>query len=219
MLAKTAHSVHPLPHLLCVSLLFCLSLSPALAEPEETRPEIISGIPVVQESGTLVINGKKIALWGISPLAPDQQCWQGETAWCCGEQAITVLRHIVEGRMVECVVQAKPEDGPILAQCYRRRGRHHRKRDIAAQLVRHGWATDQSESSSGAYLAAEEEARYEKRGIWDSRFQTAQDWKDGIQRFVGEEGTGQPAHSLAPEQKDAAPAAEAEVSQDSLEEE
>lgn len=156
-----------------------------LAHAQGPQPEIITGTPLVQESGRVTINGQDIALWGIDTLAPDQQCWQDEAAWCCGEQATMALRHFVEGRLLECKLKSKPESGPALAQCYRQKGRAP-MRDVSELLVRHGWAMDHSEVSGGAYLTAEEEARQEKRGVWDSRFQTAKDWKQGIQRFVGE---------------------------------
>lgn len=156
----------------------------ALAEPPEALTEKLSGVPIVEESGLLILNGQKVSLWGIDTLAPDQKCWQGETSWDCGAQATIALRHFVEERMVECEIVQKPENAPFVARCYRYKGPH--KIDVAGHLVARGWAIDKGEVSAGAYAAAEETAQVEKRGIWDSRFQTPQDWREGVQRFVGE---------------------------------
>lgn len=154
------------------------------AKPAAADPNRLTGVPIVQQSGLMIVSGLRIALWGIDTLAPDQQCWQGDAAWPCGEQATTALRHYVDGRMVECQIQHHVEGAPAVAKCFRMKERV--KKDIAEHMVSHGWALDKGEVSGGAYYAAEEEAVKEKRGVWIGRFQTAQDWREGIQRFVGE---------------------------------
>lgn len=153
---------------------------------QANQPQKIAGVPVVQETGKLIIKGQPIALWGIDSLAPDQQCWQGETSWCCGEHALMALRHYVEGRSVECEIQHQADDqGPAIAKCYRVKGPN--RFDIARNLIANGWALERGETTGGAYFADEQAAQDNKRGVWSGRFQTAQDWKDGVQKFVGEE--------------------------------
>jgi endonuclease YncB( thermonuclease family) len=150
------------------------------------EPDKISGIPVVQGSDTLVINGKKITLWGLESLAPDQQCWQNGMAWGCGEEASTALKHYVDGRMVECQVQHIPTDkSPLIAKCYRFKG--HDLHDIAAHLIKHGWGMDNADITGGIYAGEENEAKEDQVGVWSSRFQTAKNWKEGVQKFVGED--------------------------------
>lgn len=161
------------------------------AEPQKGTSKILSGVPVVQESGCLTLNGKTIELWGIDRLAPDQQCWQGDVAWFCGEQSTIALRHFVEGRILNCEVQQIPDNGPLLARCYRQKGKE--RKDISGILVSHGWAMDKGETSGGAYFAAEEEAKKDKRGIWGSRFQSAEDWKEGVQRYLNDPDHEPPA--------------------------
>lgn len=165
----------------------------------------ISGVPVVQETGVLTIDGQNLVLWGIDTLAPDQQCWQGNVAWFCGEQATIALRHFIEGRFLTCEIQQVPDGNPLLARCYRLKGA--KRKDVSEMLVRHGWALDRGETSGGAYYEAEEEARKDKRGIWGSRFQTAHDWKEGLQRFIND-----PDHEQQPaeEEKDEDAPAEGE---------
>jgi len=181
----------PNRHIIALAFLLAVGFGQALAEEPETAEdsdEIISGVPVVESSNLLTLDGKKISLWGVSPLAPDQQCWQNGTAWDCGEQATLVLRHFVESRTIECHVREKQGDNPIIAQCFRH-GQTHGKRDIAKQLIQTGWALSGKANSLLAppYLEEENKAHAEKSGIWGSHFQTAEDWEQGVQRFVGED--------------------------------
>lgn len=146
----------------------------------------VVGIPVVQEAGVLIINGEVIELWGLDNLASDQQCWQDETAWGCGEASILALRHFVEGRTVSCDVQHEADDdGPVSARCFRINGT--KQHDVAAHLVQNGWALERGETTGGIYFQLEQAAQEQKRGVWSGRFQTAQDWRDGVQRYVGAE--------------------------------
>lgn len=138
----------------------------------------IIGIPVVQDSGTLLINGKKIKLWGIKTLAADQQCWQGDLPWCCGEGATSALKHFIQGKAVKCDLKTQNEDGSISAQCTRRKGLL--KKDLAQHLVKRGLAVSDNE----IYSAPESRAKKHNRGIWSGHFQSAQDWKDGVLRYI-----------------------------------
>ena len=171
---------------------FLFSLSPAYANALKT----ITGVPVVQAAGELVIDGQRIILWGIDSLASDQQCWQGDTAWCCGESSIMALRHYVDGRAVECEVQHYTDEGATLvAKCYRTKGAT--KQDIAAHLVAQGWALERGATTGGLYYHEEQAAQENKRGIWSGRFQSAQDWREGVQRYFGDppEEHNEPAQS------------------------
>lgn len=152
----------------------------------------VTGIAVISDPMHLQINGQMIALWGIDTLAPDQQCWQDGAAWGCGEEALMALKHYADGKMVRCDIQsAADKEGPAFGKCFRLKGQ--KEQDIAEHLVKQGWALDRGVQSGGAYYAAEQDAQNRKRGAWQGRFQTAQDWKEGIQRFVGEEDAAAPA--------------------------
>jgi endonuclease YncB( thermonuclease family) len=184
MFIRAKSFFRPLPTLVLGLLLLPLLAAPACAAEQEQ--DMIVGVPFVQENGLLTINGQKIALWGIDMLAPDQQCWQGDMSWCCGEHAMSALKHYVENRTVECVIRRKAVEGaPALAQCFRLKGPN--RQDIARHLILRGWTVERPQISGGYYFEDEQKAQTGKYGIWSSRFQTAQDWKEGIQRFVGEE--------------------------------
>ncbi len=161
----------------------------------------MTGIPFVQDNGILSINGQQIALWGVDLLAPDQQCWQGDIAWGCGEDAMSALKHYVGNKTVECQIkQSAVNDMPALAQCFRFRG--PKAQDIAEHLILKGWAIERTDVSGGQYYAAEQKAQTGKYGIWSSRFQTAQDWRDGLQRFVGEDPENKGDEDPAPPTED-----------------
>jgi endonuclease YncB( thermonuclease family) len=153
-----------------------------LARADDQGSNEISGIPLVENSGHIMLEGRNIALWGIDTLACDQHCWQNDKPWPCGEEATMVLKHFVEGRPVTCRIMSAPGAGKISAQCFRHKG--EKMQDIARLLVKHGWAMDDDDEPDSKYAEDEEEARKGRRGIWTSRFQTAEDWHSGTQQFI-----------------------------------
>lgn len=161
-----------------IGFLGFFSLSPTMASQQDS--ETLIGVPVIQDSGTLRINGQEINLWGIRPLAPDQQCWEKSASWGCGEAATMALRHFIHGSKLKCTIIKKGTEGNSPQATCMQKGMFHKK-DIAHFLVVKGFALD----ASGAYKIQQMKAKKKKRGIWSGRFQTAQDWKDGIQKFMG----------------------------------
>lgn len=141
-----------------------------------------SGTPAVLPSGVIMIEGHNVTLSGIDPLASDQQCWHESRAWNCGEQALIALRHHIVGHALRCTVKSGSGGSEISAQCFRKTG--DTEDDIARYLVAQGWARDRHGDSGGLYAVDENTARAYRRGIWTSRFQTAEDWKKGIPRYV-----------------------------------
>jgi len=135
--------------------------------------ENIIGVPVIKDSGTLLINGKTLSLWGINTLAPDQQCWENGMSWCCGERATMVLKHFVGGKKIKCKIIEKNK-----VKCLRKK--RFRKKDLSKFLVSKGLALD----ANGYYKKEEQKAKKQRIGIWSGKFQTAKDWKNGIQRFI-----------------------------------
>jgi endonuclease YncB( thermonuclease family) len=173
-----------------VGLLFALG---ALFLPSATHagePRELFGTPMVQDSGLLMLDGQEVRLWGIATLAGDQQCWQNDRAWSCGEQATAALKHHIGGWLVRCQIKDDSGDGRVSAICLREQ--QDKPYDIARYLVAHGWAMDQRDVSGGLYAMEEGEARQKRRGVWTSRFQTAADWRDGIQRYVDYEAAPEP---------------------------
>ena len=162
--------------LLCACLIAASSTAAHAAD-----SAALTGIPMIEDSATFRIDGKRIDLWGVDALAADQQCWRGETAWDCGEQATTTLNHFIDNQQVHCQVKSTEKDR-VFAQCSI--DKNGKITDIAAHMVNQGWAMDRSEISDGLYERDEQAARSHRRGIWTSRFQTAADWKNGVRQFI-----------------------------------
>jgi endonuclease YncB( thermonuclease family) len=160
-------------------LAFLLGFSGATLAAQDDQ---LTGTPAVLPSGLIMIEGKDVALWGIDPLAIDQQCWHEERAWNCGEEALTVLRHFLTGSSARCLIKKDLGAGRYSAQCFRVKG--GKEFDIARYLVGQGWARDHKEDTDGLYSVAQTDARLHRRGIWTSKFQTAEDWKNGVQQYV-----------------------------------
>ncbi len=163
--------------LLLLALLCLLGGESHAADPGE-----IEGIPAVLPSGNIMVGGHKVTLWGIDALANDQKCWHDDRAWNCGEQALISLKHYVNGFDVRCYIKSDEDSAVPAAQCFRMTG--DKPEDIAGYMVDHGWARDKNDMSDSLYADDEDEALQSRRGIWTSRFQTAEDWKNGIPNYV-----------------------------------
>ncbi len=142
----------------------------------------LSGAPTIIDSGTLLINGQKISLWGINSLASDQMCWEGSMAWSCGKEATLALRHFVHGHTVKCELMPQEEKTTTTQKARCIRETTLRKKDLAKFLTQKGLAT----ASDNAYSSAEKNANIFKRGIWSGKFQTAKDWNNGIEQYVNQ---------------------------------
>ena len=142
----------------------------------------LSGTPAVLPSGLIMIEGKDVSLWGIDALANDQKCWHENRAWDCGEEAFMVLRHFLTGNTARCLIKKDLGAGRYSAQCFRVKG--GKENDIARYLVTQGWARDHKADTDGLYAAVQDEARLHRRGIWTSKFQNAEDWKNGVSNYV-----------------------------------
>jgi len=164
---------------ICMAFLFtCILFLQASANDGE-----LFGSPVVEENGHMKLDGWNIDLWGVNGLAADQKCWRDEKAWDCGEEAAIALQHYISGKLVKCKIKETAANERIAtAQCsFDNNGKPN---DIARYMVSQGWAMDDSEQSGNFYNVDEQEARQHRRGIWTSRFQTAEDWKEGVERYV-----------------------------------
>ncbi|NTU76954.1 MAG: hypothetical protein HGA90_03975 [Alphaproteobacteria bacterium] len=178
-------------------LLFLGAVEPCLAAEEGE----IEGIPLVQDSGQMRLGGNRVELWGIETLAGDQQCWHKERAWHCGEQATSTLKHFAEGQRIKCQIKEDLGEGRVKAQCFRQK--KDKQSDLGSYLIAQGWAMEDEESSDGAYAQEQEEARFKRRGIWTSRFQTADDWREGLPNYVQYEMTPEPMRKMAPRDEEA----------------
>lgn len=124
----------------------------------------LMGRASVVDGDTLEIQGVRIRLWGIDAPEGDQQCHLQGRLWSCGRRAAFALADFIGQRTVRCERKDTDRHGRMVAVCW------VGETELNRWLVAQGWALDYTRYSSGAYLAAQEEARRNRRGIWQGEF-------------------------------------------------
>ena len=129
----------------------------------------------VIDGDTIEIGGKRVRLHGIDTPEAKQSCRDDkDKPYPCGERATSVL-----GLMAAGGVRCKPAGdeidryGRMIATCYSVDGTN-----INADLVRSGYALAYRKYSK-EYVAEEEKARAEKKGMHRGRFIPPWDWRRG----------------------------------------
>ncbi|HEV2124285.1 MAG TPA: thermonuclease family protein [Chloroflexota bacterium] len=101
---------------------------------------------------------------GIDAPELDQSCTRDGRAWACGQEAADQLKRLVTGRELRCDPVGTDQHDRTLARCYQGGV------DINRIMVESGYAVAYRKYSS-EFVAAEEEAKAAKRGIWASTFE------------------------------------------------
>lgn len=89
----------------------------------------------------------------------------GGTLWACGLHARAALHNLLAGRDLVCTPKRVVVSGTIAADCRFKAPDGAVSDDIAASLVRLGWARPVSDGT-GQLAAEEEAARREAAGLW-----------------------------------------------------
>lgn len=118
-------------------------------------------LPATTDAATFAVRGDlTIRIAGVTPPAVDATCTRADgSSWPCGRSALHRFRVFLGGRAVECLFPYAPSLVEVVAPC--RIGRT----DLGLWLARAGWARP-SELATAEYVAASEEARCARRGIW-----------------------------------------------------
>ena len=112
-----------------------------------------TGVPTSIHDGATFRFGKlRVRVWGID--APEL-----ETQF--GPAARAQLVQLVADRRVTCRDTGKRNHDRIVAQCWNWQGT-----DLAAAMARTGWAVNWSTFSHGRYLADQQAAQRERRGVF-----------------------------------------------------
>lgn len=120
----------------------------------------------------LYVEGREIRLHGIDAPEWDQVCMQpGDDKWMAGREATAALRSLLASGPVTCHDTGARSYKRIVAVCYLRGA------DLAAIMVRLGWAFDAPRYSRGRYAAAEAVARETGRGIWAGHCDKPWEWR------------------------------------------
>lgn len=145
-----------------VLLLGLFAFPGGIAMAEEVR--------VVDGDG-LRVGSEVIRLWGIDAPERDQTCTVEEAVHPCGEDATFLLGALVMQGNLTCETQDTDRYGRTVARCFAG------GRDLAGEMVRHGYALDWPRYSNGFYAAQEQEAREHGRGMWAGEFVKPWEWR------------------------------------------
>lgn len=131
----------------------------------------VRGEAEVTDGDSLRIAEQRVRLHGIDAPELRQICKNASNAnYNCGEQAKAALRHAIAGSEVRCVQRDRDRYGRIVAVCVAGGVQLNR------HMVREGWAVALPQYSRD-YVADEETARRDRRGLWAGKFEMPEDWR------------------------------------------
>lgn len=150
-------------------LAFGLLALPARARPAE--PIVLQGQARIIDGDTLVLEGARIRLHGIDAPELRQRCEADDgTFWPCGRHAAAMLAAMTGAGELTCEGRRQDRYRRLVAICAASGV------DVAQQMVADGLALA-ARRYSRAYLAVEEDARQQGRGLWSGRFERPSDWR------------------------------------------
>ncbi len=135
----------------------------------ETAGGLFGTVSVI-DGDTLDLHGQRIRLHGIDAPESRQNCTRQGESWRCGQQAALALADYIDRQMVRCDQRDVDRYKRIVAVCYLG------ATDINAWLVEQGWAMAYRQFSKD-YVAAEQNARQRRVGIWQGEVQAPWDWR------------------------------------------
>lgn len=145
------------------ALIVCAS---AHAQQARLVGDVISGqVTSVANGDEFRVGYDRIRLWGIDVPKWRARCMSNGEKWQPPWGSIAALRDCVRGTTVTCRVQ-KVKRGLVRSRYVGECWRDNDKEDVAACMVRSGWATDWPGYSGGYYGPLEEEPKTVRRGLW-----------------------------------------------------
>jgi endonuclease YncB( thermonuclease family) len=137
----------------------------------------IAGSARVIDGDTLEIDLRPVHLYGIDAVESGQTCVSGQwTAYDCGAMAARALAALVESQRVVCRPRDRDRYGWPFAVCRVPGPKPGTGMDVAAELVRQGWAVALPRDAT-LYAGIEDDARRRRRGLWNGRFVPPWDWR------------------------------------------
>ena len=127
-------------------------------------------------------DGKDYRLHAIDAPELFQTCSMADgRAYDCGHQARDELRRLIRNATVTCQVLDTDRYGRAVSEC------SAGSVNLNDAMVRAGWAIAYTRHGLD-HAAAQEEARAARRGLWQGRFQTPEDWRNASRnRLTGGE--------------------------------
>jgi len=146
-------------------------------------PEPTEHVPLVHVSDgdSLTVKqgetGVTVRLTGIDAVEYRQDCARSDASrWPCGREARAALVALAGPGPLHCSLGAHDKYRRTLGTC--RTAPDAGGIDIAAEMVRRGWAV----ATGDDYLVEEAEAQAGRRGIWQGDFTRPADWRAAHER-------------------------------------
>lgn len=150
----------------------CLGLALVLVVSCAAQAQALSGYISVRSgvSFRMMDSSLEYRLFGIGGCEVSQVAHLNGVAWPCGAVATGWLTQLTLGYQIDCLDEGRAEDqyATVLVRCFLPSGE-----DIARLALREGMAWVMYQDGQPIvpeYVAVEEEARSERRGIWSSNF-------------------------------------------------
>ena len=134
-------------------------------------PQVVEGSVRVVDGDTLRMGEHRIRLQGIDAPESRQSCTRApKTSWLCGKAATEALREKIGTAVVRCEVEDKDRYRRLVAHCF------VGQTNINGWMVQQGWALAYRQYSV-RYIAEEDRARLQKKGIWATEFTPPWQWR------------------------------------------
>lgn len=158
-----------IPVLMLALLLASIAAQPACAQPAAAAS--IRGVARVVDGDTLVVSGVRIRMGAVDAPERSQSCTDAHGALrLAGEDARLALAAKVAGQELRCEPHGQDAHGRTVAKCFMGR------EDLGEWLVRAGYAFAYR-SYGVEYVAAEDDARTARRGLWAGRCEPPWAWR------------------------------------------
>ena len=125
----------------------------------------------VRDGDSFAIDGQEVRLWGIDAPEYHQTCFKDGKTTPCGKYARQRLENLMKDEQLQCERVDIDRYKRIVARCY------IQDEDLAALMVRAGFAFDYPRYSKGAYSKHQKAAKNERRGLWSMDFEMPWIWK------------------------------------------
>ena len=147
--------------------------------PEPVNSLEIGGIAKVIDGDTIIIDKKKIRLFGIDAPELSQYC---KKPWIqfnfitlykkynCGLVAKEKLKKIISKNKIKCEGEKYDRYKRLIAICYKK------KLDLNNWMVKNGLAVNYTKYSK-KYISSEIQAKREKLGLWKGQFDKPWEWR------------------------------------------
>ena len=135
------------------------------------RTDCLTGPAKVIDGDTIVVADQLVRLHGIDAPELDQTFWWRGQQIACGTMSLAALEALIAGVKVRCEVVERDRHGRLVAKVFSPNGV-----DIGRRLVSAGWALAYRRYSTD-YVAAENEARKARRGMWRGTFVKPWEWR------------------------------------------